>query len=46
MNRVLEIEGNSNNETFDLLEGAIRKRESEVIESLYEYELQQFVKEC
>lgn len=45
MNRVLEIEGNSNSETFDLLEGAIRKRAKEVIESLYEDELQQFLNE-
>jgi len=45
MERILEIEGNSNSETFDLLEGAIRKRAREVIETLYEDELQHFLNE-
>ena len=43
MKNVLEIEGNSNSETVDLLEEAIRSRAREVIEALYEDEVQRFL---
>lgn len=43
MKNVLEIEGNSNSETVDLLEEAIRGRAREVIEALYEDEVQGFL---
>ena len=43
MKRILEIEENSNSPTIDLLEEAIRARAREVIESLYEDEVQRFL---
>lgn len=43
MKNVMEIEGNSNSGTVDLLEEAIRSRARDVIEALYEDEVQKYL---
>jgi len=43
MKSVLEFDGNSNTETIDLLEEAIRNCAREVIESFYKAEVQSFI---
>lgn len=43
MKSIVEFDGNGNRETTDLLEETIRSRAKEIIESLYEDEVEQFL---